>query len=59
MEILVLRWGEGGRLLTSIVVMESVLARDAEMGRSVPEPGRCLMAESGRDSFICSTVKSS
>lgn len=48
-----------GWLLTSIVVKESVLARDADVGRSVPDPGRCLEAESGRDSFMCSTAKSS
>ena len=60
-EMLVYEGGWGGLawLLTSIVVKESVLARDADVGRSVPDPGRCLEAESGRESFICSTTRSS
>lgn len=44
---------------TSIVVMESVLAREADSGRSLPEPGRGLEADSGRVSFMLSIVTSS
>ena len=44
---------------TSIDIMESVLALEADSGRSLPEPGRCLVAESGSESFIVSIVKSS
>ena len=44
---------------TSIDIMESVLALEADSGRSLPEPGRCLVAESGSESFIVSIIKSS
>ena len=44
---------------TSIDIMESVLALEADSGRSLPEPGRCLVAESGSESFIVSIVRSS
>lgn len=44
---------------TSIDMMESVLALEADSGRSLPEPGRCLVAESGSESFIVSIVRSS
>ena len=44
---------------TSTDIMESVLALEADSGRSLPEPGRCLVAESGRESFIVSIVRSS
>ena len=44
---------------TSIVVIKSVLARDAESGRSLPELGRCLDGKFGHVSFVPSIVTSS
>lgn len=44
---------------TLIVVMASVLAREAESGRSLAEPGLRLEAEFGRASFVPSMVTSS
>ena len=41
---------------TSIDMMESVLALEADSGRSLPEPGRCLVAETARKKLSSNLV---